>query len=361
MKILYVTRHFNRSGYYIFKRILEERKNYLSGIVLFKKVNLLDMPFLSDLELFRYYLEVKFYNGEYCKFTKSIKKLAKKSKVPIMETRNINSDDFYNKLKLINPGLLVVAGGWHQLLSTRVINFSKKGVINVHPSLLPNFRGTDVHRWQIYEGVRKSGITIHYIDECFDTGNIIAQKSIEVSMECTPQILFDKVAKISADLMMNVLTKIENSKGKIKGRPQDAKEDDKKYFSKWNWDDSNFLEINWEKETIDIYNFIRASHQESYKYKGPYFVYKGKQIIVRKAKIINEQNIGPGRIYYISNDGFGVGTKSKDRILFIEKIQEGGKFRKIHRAKSANKFITKYRLKEGDSINNAYKTISLCF
>lgn len=354
MKILYVTRHFNRSGYYILQSLIKYRRDEIIGVVLHKKFDLLDAPVLSHLEMFKYLLETKYYNCDPCRFTKSITKLARKSNLRTIKISDINSNEFYRILKELDPDIIILGGGWHQLISERIFKYPKLGAVNTHPSLLPNFRGTDVHRWQILKGVNTSGVTIHYMDPRFDTGDIIAQKSVEVLIDDTPQSLFEKISLMSANLMLEVLNAIENSGGFLTAQSQCKKTDQTLYYHKWNWN-SYMLRIDWNNMSLNIYNLIRASNQESYKFKGAYFVHREKRYIIRRASLkeidLNADEILiPGEICEIDSRGFGVTTSDPDRILIVEKVQKDDKVRIFRRARDAKTFIDDNCLSIGDVI-----------
>ena len=93
--------------------------------------------------------------------------------------------------------LIVLGGGWPELLPLNIIEAPLIGSINTHPSLLPDFRGTDIVRWQVFNNVKKTGVTIHYMDERFDTGQIIGQVEMDVEDIETPQLITTKLAKMS--------------------------------------------------------------------------------------------------------------------------------------------------------------------
>jgi len=354
LKILYITRHFNRSGYYILQNLINYRREEIIGVVLHKRFNLLDSPVLSNLEMLKYFLETKYYNCDSCRFTRSITKLARKNNLKIINTADINSNEFYGTLKELDPDIIILGGGWHQLISQRVLTYPKLGAVNTHPSLLPNFRGTDVHRWQILEGVNTSGVTIHYMDPRFDTGDIIAKKSLEVLIEDTPQSLFEKISQMSANLMLEVLDAIENSDGFLASKSQYGKGDPNLYYHKWDWN-GDLMRIDWNNTSLDIYNLIRASNQESYKFKGAYFVHKEKRYIIRRASlgridIKADEIVIPGEICEIDSRGFGVMASDPNQILVVERIQKDDEFRVFRRARDAKTFIDDNRLKIGDII-----------
>ena len=228
-------------------------------------------------------------------------------------------------LSSFKPDLIVLGGGSPQLIPERIINLPRGGVINTHPSLLPQFRGTDIHRWQVLNDVKKSGTTIHYIDTTFDTGEILGQKSVDIGFEDTPQKLFEKTAKVAGELMISILQRIENSlPNKVNGEVQEARKDSSRYFSRWRWEDREFLKIDWSKSTNELFKLILASTQESYIYNAPFFFYRKNKIIVREAKAVPcKTNVPPGTVLSISNDGALIKCGCENSALLVTLAQVG--------------------------------------
>jgi methionyl-tRNA formyltransferase len=297
------------------------------------------------LKRFIYRIKCLYYRCEPDRFLLSELSLTLKNKLNIFFFDDVNSDSFYNILTQLSPDIIVIGGGWHQILSKRVFYFPPLGTLNTHPSLLPLYRGTSVHRWQIRDGVKISGVTIHYVDESFDTGPIIAQHEVSIGLADTPQSLFDKTARASADLMVEILEKISGLE-KHQRLPV-AQQDNAAihYFHKWTWDDP-FLEINWNMSFGEIYNFVRACHQESYQYKGPIFAFKNKKYFLRKSLLrINDQPNWTEKngLFILKADAEGIHLfrKNDPNILVINQIQQYDKYYSLRRAFSASILVKK--------------------
>jgi len=210
----------------------------------------------------------------------SEERLAKRHGVRCIETTSIKNDELYRELVAIAPDLIVLGGGWHELIPHRVFSLPPLGCINTHPSLLPSFRGTSITRWQILHGVARSGSTIHYVDETFDTGGALAQASIPVDDDVTPQELFGRLSEVGADLMLSLLAAFA-----VRGRQPTFRPDDSgehcEYFSRWTWDPDR-LRIDWSRPLQKIHRLVTASTQESYEYSGPFFAHSGRMFILRR-------------------------------------------------------------------------------
>lgn len=282
MKILYVTRHFNHSGYLILQRLIDEGVP-IQAVLVEDRWDIYKIPLLRCLAKLWYKLTILFYRGRELKTLNSEELLARNNGLRVLKTKTMKNDQFYEELSRLNPDLIVLGGGWHELIPERVFKLPKYGCINTHPSLLPEFRGTSITRWQVLHGVRYSGSTIHFVDDRFDTGGAIAQKRIEVNPEWTPQELFYQLGVVGADLMVDLLKKYWSNFNPPVFFPEHNQKY-YKYFSRWKWNDES-LKINLNKGIRQIYFFVLANSQESYKYSGPYLTVNGKDFIVREAKL----------------------------------------------------------------------------
>lgn len=289
MKILYLSRQFNRSGYEILKHLISNSPYKPHTILLpyDEEKRKLDDEFSLATETKKYMSEAKHYGCKPIRFLKSIKLLANNAGIEVIYLKSLKTEESYQLLKAKSFDLMILGGGWPELISEKIIKLPKLGAINAHPSLLPTFRGTDIHRWQVLLNVKKSGLTIHYVNEKFDAGDILAQSTVKISSNDTPQKLFSKVTNNSGRLMHSVIKKIEKSKpNKIRGISQIEKNINSKYFHAWMWNDKEFFKIDWNTSAFRLWRFVLASTQESYKYNGPYFEVNGHFYILREASIL---------------------------------------------------------------------------
>lgn len=354
MRILYVTRHLNHSGYEVLNRLIKDDFEIV-GVLLKNDKSWLLRPWLRYIPIIWYEIKCYFYRCEPLKTIRSEELLAKNNKLPIIKTDSIKSDQFYNELTRIRPDIIVLGGGWHELLPERVFSFPEYGCINTHPSLLPEFRGTSITRWQILYGVKESGSTIHYVDGKFDTGLALAQKRISINTDETPQGLFLKLGKLGAEQMPEVLREIKQ--GDIKQvQNENVNQDYVSYFSRWQWDD-NSLKINWAMNFQEIHYHIKANTQESYQYTGPTFKIGGDTYFMRSSTLIPlnsfiELNKIPVE-YYQSSKVLLVRSgrdvyfyrNGENFLLELNSIQKSDLIRIIRRSfKPGERFYRKYQL-----------------
>lgn len=325
MRFLYVSRQFNRSGYYILEEMLKE-KVFPTAILL---------PELNQNEALdneEEALKVKNNYFEKCirdkieplRFFGSIFLLAKSFNIPVFIRKSIKRPEDLIWTQSLDLDLIVLGGGWPELIPNEIIKMPKLGVINTHPSLLPEFRGTDIHRWQVLFGVKKSGCTIHYIDETFDTGEIVGKSEVDILSTDTPQLLFEKTAKASGKLMISILEEIEKAApNKIKGTPQTGRNDKSRYFSRWRFENQNFLKIDFSQTAEEIYFKILACTQEDKKYNGSWARIGNEKYIFRSASpnFIKGINAEPGSILNQIKSGLFIAC-GKSTCIEIKTIQK---------------------------------------
>lgn len=282
MRILYVTRHFNHSGYQILDRLIREGFD-IAAVLLHADRD----PWRGRISgLWKrtiYRAKCWYYGCAPLRTLASEERLARKHGLPIIFTDSIKHDAFHEQLKALAPDIIVLGGGWHELIPEHVFNYPRLGCINTHPSLLPMFRGTSITRWQVLHGVDRSGSTIHYVDDRFDTGGALAQSEVRVPDHWSPQELFLELGKAGADIMVPLLRGFERN-----GRQPTftVRHDERyhRYYKRWTWS-MDRLRIDWDLPLREIHFFVLANTQESYEYLGPHFMHEGERFLLRSTRL----------------------------------------------------------------------------
>jgi methionyl-tRNA formyltransferase len=282
MRILYITRHFNHSGRVILERLVQEGF-HIAAVLLHDDDDPWRRPWSGFWRRSWYRVKCWYYRCPPLRNTISEERIARRHGLPIIYTRSIKSDEFYARLRQLDPDIIVLGGGWHELIPERVFGYPRLGCINTHPSLLPMFRGTSITRWQVLHGVERSGSTIHYVDDAFDTGGALAQRAIDVAHDWTPQRLFVELARVGADIMVPLLRAFERE-----GRqtPFHVEHDPAyhHYFKRWKWSEERLV-IDWGRPLRELHYLILACTQESYEYLGPHMRLGGRRYIVRTSRL----------------------------------------------------------------------------
>lgn len=127
---------------------------------------------------------------------------------PILICNRINSVSMIEKIHSISPDLIVVAG-FRKILSPEIIQIPRLGCVNVHASLLPKYRGPNPCYWVLKKGEKETGVSLHFIDERIDTGDIIGQETIPIDPGDNSKSLRIKTAQSGARLLKWMFTVLE--------------------------------------------------------------------------------------------------------------------------------------------------------
>ena len=185
------------------------KENYKKKIVLFASGNGTNVE--NILNYFKNNNRVSFLKV----FTNNSKALVLKKIAPFtIKSRCFNNielkeDLIFKELKLLNPDLIVLAG-FLLKMPTSIINYFQNKIINIHPALLPNYGGKGMYGINVHKAVKmnnekKSGITIHYVDNDYDTGEIIFQKEVKISKLDSVEDISNKVHNLELEHFPRVI------------------------------------------------------------------------------------------------------------------------------------------------------------
>ena len=179
-----------------------------------------------------------------------VKEYALSKNIKIFQPPNLKSEEFINTIKKLNADLFVVVA--FRMLPKILIDLPKEGSINLHASLLPNYRGAAPINWVIINGENNTGVTTFFINEKIDEGNIIDTKKITISENETAGSLHDKLIISGSKLLIESIKKIFTKK--IKVTQQKVGSNDKKApkITK------EFCQINLELKSTQLIRFIRG-------------------------------------------------------------------------------------------------------
>lgn len=135
--------------------------------------------------------------------------LIKKYKLPEIKCSSANSEDFINYVLKTNADLIIV-GTWREKLKRKTFTLPKIGTVNIHPSLLPRYRGPNPYMQVILRGEKKTGVTLHLVDENLDTGAVLLQKEIDILPSDTGKELRERTYTSARELISEFLRKIQS-------------------------------------------------------------------------------------------------------------------------------------------------------
>lgn len=177
--------------------------------------NMIEAARESDVEIvgvFRYertlFSGVKLFLNDLFKSSYDLT-LIKKYKLPEVKCKSANSEDFRNYVLKTNADLIMV-GTWREKLKKETFTMPRIGTVNIHPSLLPRYRGPNPYMQVILNGEKKTGVTIHLVDENLDTGAVLLQKEVDVLPSDTGKELRERVFSAARELAREFLVKIQS-------------------------------------------------------------------------------------------------------------------------------------------------------
>ncbi|MBP5306276.1 MAG: methionyl-tRNA formyltransferase [Lachnospiraceae bacterium] len=260
-----------------------------------------------------------------------VKEYALKEGIEVLQPVRLRKDEeFLSYFESLKADVCVVVA-FGQILPKRVLDAYKYGCINVHGSLLPAYRGAAPIQWAVINGDEKSGVTIMQLDEGIDTGDIIAKKEIFLDAKETGGSLFDKLAALGGEMIVDVLKGLEE--GTVTRTPQgEATTEYAKML------DKNMGKIDFSLEAKKIECLIRGLNP----WPSAYSYINGKTLKVWEADVCEGKGEA-GEVIDIDKNGFTVAC-GKDA-LYIKEVQLEGKKRM-----ASSDFLRGYKLQKGDKI-----------
>jgi methionyl-tRNA formyltransferase len=184
----------------------------------------------------------------------AVKKYALEKNLKILQPEKLKNPEFINELKSLNADLQVVVA--FRMLPEIAWNMPPMGTINVHASLLPQYRGAAPINWAIINGETETGITTFKLQHEIDTGNILLQEKISIDENETAGELHDKLKVLGAKVLVKTIQQIES--GSIKEQPQFIIDNSQLTIKHAPKIFTETCKIDWNNKTENIYNLIRG-------------------------------------------------------------------------------------------------------
>lgn len=236
-----------------------------------------------------------------------------------------NNEEFLNTVKKIKPDLICVVA-YGKILPKELLEIPKMGCINVHGSLLPQYRGAAPIQWAVLNGDKKTGITTMYMNEGMDTGDMILKEEVRIGEDETTGELWERLSKIGAKLLVETVEKIEDGTAPREKQPED--------FTMAPMLHKEMANIDWDKkDATQIKNLVRGLNP----IMGAYTYLNGKKIkfwkvekltteeLTQKYNEMNEymdyiKKVQPGTVLF-SNAKQGLYIKCNNDIISVIEIQ----------------------------------------
>ena len=240
-----------------------------------------------------------------------VKEFAISKELKIYQPEKVRKNiEFIEEIKALEPDVICVVA-YGKILPKEILEIPKLGCINVHGSLLPKYRGAAPIQWAVINGEKVTGVTTMYMDVGMDTGDMILKEETEIAPDETTGELWDRLAKIGADLLVKTLEQIEN-----KTAPRIPQGED---FSMAPMLDKEMSKIDWESKTAqEIKNLVRGLNP----IMGTYSYLNGKKIKIWKVDVVeaNSEDTRNGTVLK-SDSKDGLYIKAKDGVIKVLEIQ----------------------------------------
>ena len=258
-----------------------------------------------------------------------VKELAVSRGIPVFTPEKLRLPENVEVVREAEPDMIVVAA-FGQILPKSVLDIPRYGCINVHASLLPKYRGAAPIQWSILDGESETGITIMYMNEGLDTGDILLQKVVPIDAEETGGSLHDKLAETGAEALVEAIPGIID--GTLEPVPQGEMTTP---YAKQLTKEMGRLDFSWNAEKLERY--VRGLNP----WPGTYTFRDGQMLKIWAAEVCDgSYEAMPGTVVAVDKNSFSVQTGSG--VLRVTEVQPQGK-----RRMSAEEYLRGYRLEQG--------------
>lgn len=260
-----------------------------------------------------------------------VKSFAQERNLPIFSPADLKASEFLKQLQQLKPDVIVVVA--FSILPEEIFSLPPLGTLNLHPSLLPQYRGAAPMQWALINGDEEIGVTTFLIEKKLDAGKIILQKKVRISPDETYGELSERLSKIGADAVVESLNLIQHPD--FKPLPQDHSKSSKAPKIK-----KEDCKIDWSQPALKIKNLVRGLSPEP----GAWTTYQNKIVKIFKTEILDEKSHadGFGEII-LASDKNGLAVKTGLGSLKLASLQLEGK-----KIISGEEFVRGYKIKTGE-------------
>jgi methionyl-tRNA formyltransferase len=280
------------------------------------------------------------------RYERHMKDIAEEYKIPLYETKSLKDRDYAGIISQeLKPDIAFVVG-CRVMIPKEIYRIPPLGMLAVHDSLLPQYRGFAPLNWSIINGETKTGVTLFHLSDLMDGGDIVAQKSVDIGNDESAPAIYERICDATIEVIL------ESYPGLEKGITPLIKQD----YSTGSFTCSRIPSdgmIDWRDLTEVIFNKVRAI---TYPYPGAFTYYKGKVLKIWSAKQIHNPPVYkgriPGRVIGFSKKEGYVDVLTGDGILRVFEVgYDGGE------PGSASEIIKSVRVSLGIHIKDVMERI----
>ncbi|HEY2990481.1 MAG TPA: formyltransferase [Candidatus Binatia bacterium] len=268
---------------------------------------------------------------------RSVAELGRAHCVPVYMPRNPNTPDFIEVIRKAAPEI-IFSFYYRQLLCNDLLAIPRHGAMNLHGSLLPRYRGRAPVNWALVNGESETGVTLHYMVERADAGDIVAQRRVAIDHADTALTLYRKLTRAARGLLNETYPAIKT--GTAPRIPQDAR-----LATKFGGRRPEDGKIDWDQPATAIYNLVRAV---THPYPGAFTFFRGGKLFLWRASVAAPDSAGarvaPGTIVSRAA-GEGVEIAAGAGRLALERLQLEGE-----EELPANIFAARHQIQVGERL-----------
>ena len=252
-----------------------------------------------------------------------VKEFALEKNIPIYQPLKVkNNTEFIEEMKALNPDVICVVA-YGKILPQEILDIPKFGCINVHGSLLPQYRGAAPIQWAVLNGDKQTGITTMYMDIGMDTGDMILKEVVDIGEDETTGELWERLSSLGGKLLVDTLKLIEEGKA--------PREKQGENFTMAPMLNKEMTQINWEEKSAnEIKNLVRGLNP----IMGAFTYINDKKLKLWKVQVVSfeefnskynldAENTELGKVV-LADTKQGLFLKAKDAVIEGVEIQAEG-------------------------------------
>ena len=240
-----------------------------------------------------------------------VKEVAIANNLPVFQPENFREDETVEQLKALQPDVVAVVA-YGRILPQRVLDLVPQGFINIHASVLPQYRGSAPYQWAVLDGLTETGVSAQFMVHAMDAGDVVGVSKTPIGPDETAGELLDRLAVLGAELLSETLTKYENKE--LIPVPQDESK-----VTMAPMLDKSMCPIDWTKNAQQIHDKVRGLHP----WPVATMELQGKKFKVHATKIVPGSG-KPGEILGLTKTGLKIACG--DGAIEVTSLQaEGGK------------------------------------
>ena len=241
-----------------------------------------------------------------------VKEVALEHGIPVFQPENFREEETVQQLRNLKPDICAVVA-YGRILPQKVLDIPTFGCINIHASILPQYRGSAPYQWAVLDGLQETGVTAMYLCREMDAGDIIEVSKTPIGENETAGELLDRLAVLGADLLSKTLSRFA-ADGKVDRTPQRSEE--ATYAPML---DKTMCPIDWNKTAQQVHNHVRGLHP----WPVATMELQGKIFKVHATRIV-EGNGKPGEILGLTKTGLRIAC-GEGAVEILSLQAEGGK------------------------------------